>query len=169
MSSFVTINFVTLGFGVVIGDMTQQQRAPLIQRGIVDFMIANDLLRFQLESALRPLGINLTQMSLLNHFSWRPEQASTITQLTQVMAINQPGVTKAVGALVDKGYMAKVESAEDARVKQIKITAQGLGLLDQARAACYPSVEAAFGCLDTAELTAFTQCLNKMKHYLTQG
>lgn len=146
-----------------------QQRAPLIQRGIVDFMISNDLLRFQLESALRPLGINLTQMSLLNHFSWRPEQASTITQLTEVMAINQPGVTKAVGALVDKGFMEKIDSAEDARVKLIKINAQGLELLNQARVACYPAVEAAFGSLNDEELIAFTHGLNKMKNFLTQA
>lgn len=146
-----------------------QQRAPHIQRGIVDFMIANDLLRFQLETALRPLGINLTQMSLLNHFAWRPEQASTITQLTEVMAINQPGVTKAVGALVEKGIMEKIDSAEDARVKLVKITGRGLALLDQARIACYPSVEAAFSGLDDTELVAFTHSLNKMKNYLAQG
>lgn len=144
-----------------------QERAPKIQRGIVDFTIANDLLRFQLESDLRPLGINFTQMCLLNHFSWQPEKTSSITELTEVMAINQPGVTKAVGALAEKGFLEKIDSVEDARVKQVKITAQGLALLDQARMACYPSVESAFGCLDNEELSAFTACLQKMKKHLS--
>lgn len=149
--------------------MSQDKRAPLIQRGIVDFIIANDLLRFQIESALRPLELNLTQMSLLNHFSWRPEKTTTITELTQVMAINQPGVTKAVSALVDKGCLEKVDSAEDARVKHLKITTQGLTMLNKARAASYPAVEAAFGSLDDNELTAFSASIQKMKNYLVSN
>src|SRR5690606_6936268 len=85
--------------------MAQDKRAPLIQRGIVDFMIAHDLLSYQIEKALRPLELNLTQMSLLNHFSWQPDRAQTITELAKVMGINQPGITKAVGTLVDKGCL----------------------------------------------------------------
>lgn len=149
--------------------MSQSKRAPLIQRGIVDFIIANDLLRFQIESALRPIELNLTQMSLLNHFSWRPEKITTITELTQVMAINQPGVTKAVSSLVEKGCLERVDSAEDARVKHLKITAQGLDMLNKARAASYPAVEAAFGSLDDNELTAFSMCIQKMKQYLVNN
>lgn len=149
--------------------MAQDKRAPLIQRGIVDFIIANDLLRFKIESALRPLELNLTQMSLLNHFSWKPEKATTITELSQVMAINQPGVTKAVSALVDKGCLEKADSAEDARVKHLKITPQGLAMLNKARAASYPAVESAFGSLDDEELIAFSAMMQKMKHYLVQN
>ncbi|EGF89424.1 marR family protein [Asticcacaulis biprosthecium C19] len=131
-------------------------------------MIATDRLRFQIETSLRPVGINLTQMSLLNHFSWRPDHAQSITELTEVMAINQPGVTKAVAALADKGLVEKIDSAEDARVKQVKITAKGLDVLNQARRAAYPPVEAAFGQLDDGELAAFVGHLRKMKAYLTE-
>lgn len=147
--------------------MTHPARAPLIQRGIVDFMITTDLLRFQLETALRPLGLTLTQMSLLNHFAWQPETAASITELTSVMAINQPGVTKAVAGLLEKGLLRKIEAGGDARVKRVKITAEGLAALDAARKASYPAVEAAFECLDDAELGAFTGHLKKMKAVLT--
>ncbi|ESQ87840.1 hypothetical protein ABAC460_18095 [Asticcacaulis sp. AC460] len=139
------------------------QRAPLIQRGIVDLMIAADRLRFQIEAALRPMGINLTQMSLLNHFSWQPDRAQSITELTDVMAINQPGVTKAIAALADRGLVEKIDDAEDARVKRVKITPAGLEALGQARQAAWPPVEAAFGSLDDEELAAFTSHLVKMK------
>lgn len=142
-------------------------RAPLIQRGIVDFIISTDRLRFQIETALRPIGINLTQMSLLNHFARDPEKASSITELTLTMAINQPGVTKAVGSLVEKGYLQKTNSTDDSRVKLVKITPGGLELLNQARQLSYPTVEAAFGCLNDDELVAFTRHLSKMKNYLT--
>lgn len=147
--------------------MTQHARAPLIQRGIVDFMIATDLLRFQIETALRPLGLTLTQMSLLNHFAWQPESTASITELTSVMAINQPGVTKAVAGLLEKGMLQKVEGGGDARVKRVKITPEGLVTLETARKASYPAVEAAFDCLDDAELGAFTTYLKKMKSNLT--
>ena len=146
--------------------MAQDKRSPLIQRGIVDFMIAHDLLSYQIEKALRPLELNLTQMSLLNHFSWHPEKTQTITELAKVMGINQPGVTKAVNALVDKRCLIKENFAEDARVKLVKITSAGLSLLNQARAACYPVIEQVFGVLDDTELQAFTGSLNKIKTYL---
>lgn len=146
--------------------MAQDKRSSLIQRGIVDFMIAHDLLSYQIEKALRPLELNLTQMSLLNHFSRQPDKTQTITELAKVMGINQPGVTKAVNALVDKGCLIKQDFAEDARIKLIKITQAGLNLLNQARAECYPTIEQAFGVLNDAELQAFTGSLNKIKTYL---
>lgn len=146
--------------------MVQDKRAPFIQRGIVDFMIAHDLLSYQIEKALRPLELNLTQMSLLNHFSWQPDKAQTITELAKVMGINQPGITKAVNSLVDKRCLVKEDFAEDARVKLVKITGAGLALLNQARAVCYPDIERTFGALNDAELEAFTGNLNKLKTYL---
>lgn len=149
--------------------MTQDNRAPLIQRGIVDFMIAYDLLSSQIEKSLRPLELNLTQMSLLNHFSWRPEQASTITDLAKVMGINQPGITKAVNALVEKGCLEKENFSDDARIKHLKITEAGLGLLNQARYACYPAIEQAFGVLETGELASFMESLHKLKKHLDEN
>src|SRR5690554_1375668 len=146
--------------------MTPDKRAAFIQRGIIDFMIAHDLLSYQIEKALRTLELNLTQMSLLNHFSWQPDRAQTITELAKVMGINQPGITKAVNALVDKGCLVKEDSAEDARVKLVRITRVGSGLLDQARAACYPAIEQTFGVLDDDELQAFTGSLQKIKTHL---
>jgi DNA-binding MarR family transcriptional regulator len=146
--------------------MAQNQRAPLIQRGIVDFIIAQDLLRFQIESALKPLELTLTQMSLLNHFSWNPARLTTITELTAVMAINQPGVTKAVGSLVEKGCLEKIDSMDDARVKHLKITPTGLDVLQKARYATYPAIESAFSSLNDEELGTFTRCIQKMKLFL---
>lgn len=146
--------------------MTQDNRAPLIQRGIADFMITHDLLSYQIEKALRPLELNLTQMSLLNHFSWQPQNASTITQLAKVMGINQPGITKAVNVLVEKGCLVKDSFTEDARIKHLTITEAGLALLNQARYACYPAIEQAFGALETTELASFMESLHKLKNHL---
>lgn len=75
------------------------KKIGLLQRAVVNFMICHDLLTPQIDKQLRPLGLNLTQMSLLNHFSHAPQQRHTISQLVKVMGINQPGITKAVNAL----------------------------------------------------------------------
>jgi DNA-binding MarR family transcriptional regulator len=146
--------------------MVSNARIPLLQRGIVDFFITHDLLRMRIEKAMRPLALNLTHMSLLNHFASRPQEALTVTHLANVMSINQPGITKAVGALVDKGCLEKVDSREDARVKHLKITKAGLMLLDQARGACFPAVEQAFSSLDDNLLAEFTMTLSSLKSHL---
>lgn len=147
--------------------MMTDPRAPLIQSGIVDLMIATDMLRFRIETALRPVGINLTQMSLLNHFSWQPERAQSISELTEVMAIHQPGVTKAIASLADKGFVERIDSAKDARMKLVRITPQGLDALHQARQASYPTVEEAFSSLGDDDLPAFAKHLKAMKTHLT--
>lgn len=146
--------------------MAQDRRAPLMQRGIVDFFIAHDLLSARLEKALKSADLNLTQMSLLNHFSHCPEKAHSISGLAKVMGINQPGVTKAVNALIDKKCLVKKESSEDARVKMVSITASGSDRLNEARAACYPFIEHTFEVLSDEELEHFAALINKLKKHL---
>jgi DNA-binding MarR family transcriptional regulator len=47
--------------------------------------------------------LNLSQFGLLNHFTHDPERNWTITELVEVMEMNQPGITKIASELLDKG------------------------------------------------------------------
>lgn len=145
------------------------KKQGLLQRAVVDFMICHDLLTPQIDKKLRPLELNLTQMSLLNHFSHQPEQRHTISQLVKVMGINQPGITKAVNALEKLDCLQKENDKDDARIKWLRITQKGLAKLNDARQASGPQVFAAFGSVADADLQSFCNGLQQMKQFLDKN
>ena len=54
---------------------------------------------------LKPLGLPLPQLVMLNHFSHRPDEARTVTSIARALQQPQPGVTKNVQNLVAKGWL----------------------------------------------------------------
>lgn len=124
------------------------------------------LLSQRLEQALRPLDLNMTQLSLLFHFSKQPDVSRTISQLVQVMNINQPGITKATSAMIEKGWMRKKEDLADARIKHLFITPKGLRAIDKAKVATFPLLVDAFSRLSDDALESFNAHLEHLKHVL---
>ena len=55
---------------------------------------------------LKPLGLGLPQFVLLNHFSHRPDEARIGDRHRARCQQPQPGVTKTIQKLVDKGCLA---------------------------------------------------------------
>ena len=47
--------------------------------------------------------LTLSQFGVLNHFTHEPDRSWTVTDLAEVMEMNQPGITKIVTLLVNKG------------------------------------------------------------------
>ncbi|ABD83146.1 MarR family winged helix-turn-helix transcriptional regulator [Saccharophagus degradans] len=145
------------------------KKIGLLQRAVVNFMICHDLLTPQIDKQLRPLGLNLTQMSLLNHFSHAPQQRHTISQLVKVMGINQPGITKAVNALEKLACLQKQNDKDDARIKWLQITPYGLEKLNEARQTTGPLVFSAFGSVADQDLQSFCDGLEQMKVFLDRN
>jgi DNA-binding MarR family transcriptional regulator len=137
--------------------------SPLQAQVFQNLAICYDLYSQRLERVLRPLGLNMTAMHLLTHFSWRPERSWTISELVQVMGIHQPGITKATKAMCDKGWMRREQDEQDARIKHLFITEEGLAVLSQAQVEAWPELEAGFQCFNVGELSQFLPMLQKLK------
>ena len=126
--------------------------------------LAHDKVVQKVESALKPLLLNQTQLSLLHHFAKAPEQPWTISALVKVMAIHQPGITKACRALVERGALRREVDEQDSRVKHLFVTQAGLTLLQQAQALLGPVMVKQMGCLDEGELSHLSKVLQKLIH-----
>lgn len=133
---------------------------------MINLATCYSLVSQRLEQSLRPLELNMTQLSLLFHFSKQPKASRTVSQLAQVMNINQPGITKATSAMIAKGWMRKKDDSEDARHKHLFITPKGLRVLENAKVATFPLLVDSFSCLSDEELASFHNHLQLLKQFL---
>lgn len=85
------------------------------------------------------LPVQPAHMSFLGALDGR---ALTITQLTQMVGISQPGVTRAIGQLLELA-LVQSQQGEDGRQRTITLTPAGAAVLARARLHVWPKVEAA--------------------------
>ena len=130
---------------------------------LVNLIICYKHLANHINRNVDPLQLNMTQLSILNHFSWQPEKAQTIGKLAQLMQMNQPGITKAVKAMVENNWLRKQADSEDARISLASITQEGLAQLDKARMVNVSLLDAIFGSLQKQELIDLNTLLEELK------
>ncbi len=116
---------------------------------------------------LEPLKLNMTQMSVLTHFSRDPRRRETVTQLAKLMNMNQPALTKACKSLTDNGWMTKAKDEQDARITHLCITEAGLTQLALAQKTCLPILEDAFEGLADGQLQQLIELLAEPAQRLT--
>ncbi|MCW8943728.1 MAG: MarR family winged helix-turn-helix transcriptional regulator [Sedimenticola sp.] len=112
------------------------------------------------------LELNPSQFGVLNHFTHSPEQTWTVTSLAKVMEMNQPGITKIVTVLLDKGLLESRADAADGRRRYLKITAQGLTLCKSIIKSLMPDVSYIFEDWEDVDLTKLEEKMEKLMHWL---
>ncbi len=89
-------------------------------------------------------------------------QALTIGQLVQTVGISQPGVTRAIGQLVDLGIVQS-EPGEDQRLRTISLTPAGIAVLGRAKLYVWPQVEEAVHALFGGRADAFVDRIAELE------
>lgn len=112
------------------------------------------------------LSLNPSQFGVLNHFTHDPQRSWTITELAAVMEMNQPGITKIVTVLINKGLLLSQSDSDDKRRRYLKISAQGLGLCDDILSSLGPDISHIFTGWDNAELSQMSQHMEKLMRWL---
>ena len=97
---------------------------PLLGAGVQCLSIVYQQLAARLNRQLEPLGLNMTQISLLTHLV-HANREETVLGLAQTMQMNQPAVTKAIQAMDVRGWVQKRKCKKDARVSYVAVTADG--------------------------------------------
>ncbi|NND00199.1 MAG: winged helix-turn-helix transcriptional regulator [Gammaproteobacteria bacterium] len=110
--------------------------------------------------------LTLSQFGVLNHFTHAPERSWTVTDLVDVMEMNQPGITKIVTVLIDKGLLSSTLDQSDKRKRYLKITPKGLGLCRDTFRSLLPEISQVFGDWDDHALKQFHQHLEKLMRWL---
>ncbi|SIS80496.1 MarR family winged helix-turn-helix transcriptional regulator [Neptunomonas antarctica] len=113
-------------------------------------------------------SLNPSQFGVLNHFTHHPKRSWTVTDLAQVMEMNQPGITKIVNTLLDRGLLKAHSDTEDKRRRHLLITNQGLKLCDETLTALLPDIAHTLGSWDDSELSQLHQHMEKLMHWLDE-
>ena len=129
-----------------------RERASLQGRVLRELTVVQRLSATRLNRALRPLGLSLTQVSVMARLTG-PDGAS-VGEIAQAMEINQPGVSKIVSALTERDAVQIGTVDSDGRRRVVRLTPAGRRLLTQAREAMHPASTLTFADLDDAQLDA---------------
>jgi len=112
---------------------------------------------------LRPVGLTLTQFSLLAGLYWLRRQGETVTQqrLADYAHTDRMMTSKVLQTLEQKGLVERRSHPQDARAKQLHLTEAGEHLLRQAHAVMEGADAQFFGPLQ-AEAGLFNQLLARL-------
>ncbi len=77
-------------------------------------------------------GLSMTQCKALLELGGLGGEAATwqVGDLAEVFGVSVPSMSRAVDALVKEGLATRVEDPDDRRVRQVRITDKGTGLVD---------------------------------------
>lgn len=92
--------------------------------------------QLQMNRQLRPVGITLTQFSLLAGLYWLSRQGEVVTQqrLADYANIDKMMTSKILKTLERNGLVERHSHLQDGRAKQLRLTSPGETLLRQANA-----------------------------------
>jgi DNA-binding MarR family transcriptional regulator len=83
------------------------------------------------DEALRPIGIQATQLSLLNAIALMGEEGAAMARLADVLAMDRTTLSRNLRPLERSGLVRVARSPFDARVRFVLLTPMGRRALDQ--------------------------------------
>jgi DNA-binding MarR family transcriptional regulator len=97
-----------------------------------------EFLRFLTQSAgndfvkaVEDAGLSLTQLKAMHVLAGADEELSLNGLSERLGGLSLPTLSRAIEALVQRGYVRRNEDAEDRRVKRLRLTAKGQGTIDR--------------------------------------
>jgi DNA-binding MarR family transcriptional regulator len=151
---------------------TAGEGAPTAAANPLPFRILNwigiidQLAGTQANRLLKPLGLALPQFVMLNHFSHRPAEGKTVTDVARALQQPQPGVTKTITKLLAKRWLREQAHPEDGRSKLLFLTAAGLARHNAAVTVFARELAPAFDGWSRAEMEALFGQLDRLKIWL---
>ena len=131
--------------------------------------IVNQLYATRMQQALGKHDLTIVQFSLLNHLARQPSGPQTISQLTEALEVNQPGVTKIVRKFEKLGYLTVSRDSADSRKRLISIDSGGFALIGTVMGALAPLYRQMFAEWEEAELNTFIRHLQKLGGWLDKN
>ncbi|MFK4301684.1 DNA-binding MarR family transcriptional regulator [Paenibacillus sp. RC254] len=118
--------------------------------------------RSEIETALRPLGLTSPQSQTLYILAMSP--GVTTTDLEKLLLIDKSSVTSLVNGIVKKNWAVRKSHPQDARMKQIYLTEEGLKIHKVAEHTVEQIKSSAGEMLSAGELETLRGLLKKILH-----
>lgn len=142
---------------------------PTIALTARQIAIVSQLYTTRMDTLLKEHKTSLSQFGLLNHLANSPQEQHSISELTEAMEINQPGVTKIVRKLSDEHLVEIKLDKNDSRKRLVNITGNGYKKIKEVNMALFPDVSQWFKDWDDQDIENFTHYLNKLSQWLDKN
>ncbi|PMJ90740.1 MarR family winged helix-turn-helix transcriptional regulator [Vibrio sp. 10N.261.55.A7] len=136
---------------------------------IVQLGIVRQLMATREAKLFSKLPLNSSQFGVLNHFTHNPDRSWTVTELADVMEMNQPGITKIISVLLDKNLLESISDSQDKRRRYLKITTQGQTVTKDIMSALMPDVSHVFSNWQDDELMQLQGNMEKLMRWLDEN
>lgn len=147
-------------------DTKLKKREKTEVRMTVLFGIIRQLMTTRQNCFFADRELTLSQFGVLNHFVHDAQRSWTITELVNVMEMNQPGITKIVSVLLDKGLLQSRLDEIDKRKRHLTITQKGLVFCEDTFRSLLPEISQMFAGWNDGSLNQFHQHLEKLMLWL---
>jgi len=144
--------------------MEQSEARLMVVLGII-----NQLMSTRYSKLFKNQSLNQSQFSVLNHFTHNPEKSWLISDLANVMEMNQPGITKVVAVLVQKSLLESTADTEDKRKRHLKITSQGTRVCKEMIQSLLPDVSRTLADWSDNDLDRFLGDLSNLMKWLDKN
>ena len=128
--------------------------------------IIEQLARTRANRELTAISLPWNQFVLLNHFSHRPAQGKTVTDVARAMQQQQPGITKTMKSMVQAGLLRIETDADDGRVKRHFMTDAGKRQHTEAVKRLAPYIQQIFQGWSSDEMGRLFGELDRLKVWL---
>ncbi len=145
-----------------------QKRQQTEVRVMVLFGIIQQLMTTRQGKLFTNKAINPSQFAVLNHFTHTPTRSWTVTELAEVMEMNQPGITKIVSVLIEKHLLESDADQTDKRKRHLKITPQGLQLCSSTIQSLLPDIAHLFESWGDRDLDHIQDDLERVMSWLDE-
>jgi len=143
-----------------------KQRRPFgtrAQEATVALLRTADVVRRRLAQTVDPHGITLQQYNVLRILKGAAPDPLPTLEIAERMIEAQPGITRLLDRLVDKGLVRRERCADDRRQVHCWITEEGLDLLADLDPVVDEADRAAVGALSTGQVEQLLRLLEVVR------
>lgn len=131
--------------------------------------VSQQLLVTRINRALKGTELPFAQFVMLNHFGAFEGERWTATRLAGAFETGQPGVSKTLRRLVDKGYLRIEPDPVDGRLKFHTLTVKGKVVYQEALRRLSPKIGPIFAEWKAEDLDALHAGLFQLKTWLDEN
>jgi|JI10StandDraft_1071094.scaffolds.fasta_scaffold213334_2 DNA-binding MarR family transcriptional regulator len=140
------------------GNLAEAALKPLIGYQIAQASVTAN--RIYEATVGKPLGLHRLAFSILVLVQGNP--GCTVSSLSKALNLSMPNTVLWVDRIMDKGWLARVPNESDRRSNHLRLTAEGVGMVEQATVAVLAGEEATLHNLSQAERAILAELLHKV-------
>ena len=131
--------------------------------------VAQQLMVTRLNRTIADIDLPFAQFIMLNHFRAFADEGHTIGRLANAFETGQPGVSKTVARLVEKGYLRAEPDPKDGRSRQIYLTEAGAAAHRDALMRIAPDAALIFRDWPAGDIDELHRLIFKLKSWLDEN